>query len=76
MGFQGSPSPGDLPNPGIKVWSPALQPDSLPIELSGKPKRVNYENKINFIWKGQCSIKDNEKNHSYIKRHDSEDLAV
>jgi len=24
------PSPGDLPNPGIKLGSPALQADSLP----------------------------------------------
>ena len=28
--------PGDLPNPGIKPWSPALQADSLPTELEGK----------------------------------------
>ena len=27
----------DLPNPGIKLESPALQVDSLPTELSGKP---------------------------------------
>ena len=27
------PSPGDLPNPGIKPRSPALQADSLPTEL-------------------------------------------
>ena len=27
------PSPGDLPNPGIKMGSPALQADSLPTEL-------------------------------------------
>ena len=31
------PSPGDLPDPGIKLWSSALQADSLPTELSGKP---------------------------------------
>ena len=24
------PSPGNLPNPGIEPWSPALQADSLP----------------------------------------------
>ena len=30
-------SPADLPNPGIKPGSPALQVDSLPTELSGKP---------------------------------------
>ena len=31
------PSPGDLPNPRIEPRSPALQADSLPIELRGKP---------------------------------------
>ena len=31
------PSPPDLPNPGIKLGSPALQVDSLETELSGKP---------------------------------------
>ena len=31
------PSPGDLPNPGIKPRSPALQADSLPSEPQGKP---------------------------------------
>ena len=32
------PAPGDLPNPGIKPESPALQVDSLPSELPGKPQ--------------------------------------
>ena len=31
------PSPGNLPDPGIKPWSPALQADSLPSEPPGKP---------------------------------------
>ena len=31
------PSPGDLPDPGIKPRSPALQADSLPWEPPGKP---------------------------------------
>ena len=31
------PSPGNLPDPGIPLGSPALQVDSLPTELSGKP---------------------------------------
>ena len=31
------PSPGDLPNPGIKPRSPALQADSLPAEPPEKP---------------------------------------
>ena len=30
------PSPGDLPDPGIKPRSPALQADSLPTELQVK----------------------------------------
>ena len=30
-------SPGDLPDPGIEPGSPALQADSLPTELGGKP---------------------------------------
>ena len=34
------PSPGDLPNPGIKPRSPALQEDSLPTEPQGKPKNT------------------------------------
>ena len=33
------PSPGDLPNPGIKPRSPELQADSLPAEPPGKPKK-------------------------------------
>ena len=41
MGFSGPeywsglpfPSPEELPNPGIKPWSPALQADSLLFEL-------------------------------------------
>ena len=32
------PPPGDLPNPGIKPRSSALQADSLPSEPLGKPK--------------------------------------
>ena len=31
------PSPGDLPDPGIELRSPALQTDSLPSEPPGKP---------------------------------------
>ena len=31
------PPPGDLLDPGIELESPALQADSLPAELPGKP---------------------------------------
>ena len=30
------PSPGDLPNPGIEPWSPALHADALSSEPPGK----------------------------------------
>jgi len=40
------PSPGDLPNPGIKPRSPALQVDSLPAEPPGKP-----QHSANFFYK-------------------------
>ena len=33
-------SPGDLPEPEIELGSPALQADSLPAELSGKPQEL------------------------------------
>ena len=42
------PSPGDLPNPGIKPRLPALQADALPSEPPGNPlKAVNK--KINTV---------------------------
>ena len=37
-----SPSPGDLPDPGIKSRSSALQTDALPSELPGKPHMIYY----------------------------------
>ena len=33
------PSPGDLPNPGIKPRSPAWQADTLPPEPPGEPTK-------------------------------------
>ena len=42
------PSPGDLPNPGIKPRSPTLQVDSLPAEPQGKPVAANDIN--SFLW--------------------------
>ena len=37
------PSPGDLPDPGIKPRCPTLQADSLLTELWGKPLYKSYE---------------------------------
>ena len=39
-GYEYFPSPGDLPNPGIKPRSPALQANSLPFEPPGKPLKT------------------------------------
>ena len=38
------PPPGDLPNPGIKPRSPALQEDSLLSEPPGKPTNTGVGN--------------------------------
>ena len=35
------PSPGDFPDPGIELWSSALQADSLPSEPPGNPNGRN-----------------------------------
>ena len=35
------PSPANLPDPGIKLRSAALQADSLPSEPPGKPEKWN-----------------------------------
>ena len=48
------PSPGDLPNPGIKPRPPALQADSLPAELQGKPDLGVILDKY-ILQKGQLS---------------------
>ena len=40
---QSFPSPGNVPNPGIKLRSPALQADSLPSEPPGKPYQGTEE---------------------------------
>ena len=39
------PSPGDLPDPGIELPSPALQADSLLYEQPGKPVRSKENSK-------------------------------
>ena len=46
------PSPGDLPNPGIKPGSPVLQTDALPSEPLGKP----------LLLLSTCTV-DNHKNY-------------
>ena len=49
------PSPGDFPHPGMEPGSPALQVDSLPAELQGKPcwRRIRQASKEPFPWWGE-----------------------
>ena len=54
------PSPGDLPDPGIKHRSPALQADSLPSEPPGKPMicitfQLMFVNLLSWIAADQLS---------------------
>ena len=79
------PSPRDLPNPGIKPWSPTLQADSLPAEpQEGK----NSSNKsFQSIRKPICIIVENQiiclvfsdldtPRHWYISHHLVSHLCV
>ena len=43
------PTTGDLPDPGIKSGSPALQVDSLPSKPSGKPQLPHKSNKTAIL---------------------------
>ena len=44
------PSPGDLPNPGIKPRSPMLQADFLPTKPPGKPKNTGVGSLFLLQW--------------------------
>ena len=43
------PFSGHLPDPGIEPESPALQADSLPAELPGKPYSHNFSQIDSYI---------------------------
>ena len=49
------PSPGDLPNPGIKPRFSALQADTLPYKPPGKPLPIPYIVSIMYICQSQSS---------------------
>ena len=44
-----SPSPGDLPNPGVEPRSSALRAEFLPLEPPGKPLYVLEEPTVLFL---------------------------
>ena len=52
------PSPGDLPDPGIKPRSPSLQADALPSEPPGKPMSIGSSN--------QCHNGSDQSQHCWM----------
>ena len=66
------PSPGDLPDPGIKSRSPTLQADSLPSKPPGKPLNHwttwvfrDFEASVDIDGKHSCQRKyGNQSPHS------------
>ena len=55
------PSPGDLPNPGIEPRFPALQADSLPTELWGKPFLSSRNSQFAVYKKWQARQKERKQ---------------
>ena len=56
------PSPGDLPDPGTKPGSPALQADSLPLSHQGSPKEtINKMKRKSTQWEKIFANKVNSK---------------
>ena len=49
------PSPGDLPEPGNELTSPALQVDSLPLKHQGSPSAILGRYKVSFASHSQES---------------------
>ena len=75
-----SPSPGELYNPGVKLTSPALQADSLPLSPLGSPPLFLYhvywiffppttQNFKNWYCKAKSAIKC--QNYLEIESHAS-----
>ena len=58
----------DLPDPGIELGPSALQVDSLPTELSGKPLEVPRESQI--IWR----LNNTLVNKTWVKKEMSRDI--
>ena len=58
------PSPGDLPNLGIKPRSPELQANSLPAEQQGKPKNTEVGS-LSFL---QQIFPTQKSNHGVVSQ--------
>ena len=60
------PSPGDLPNAGIKPRSPALQADPLSAEPPGKPKNTGYLIHVQIFFFKKMMVKEDFMNELAI----------
>ena len=58
------PSPGDLPNPGIKPGSPALWAGALPSEPPGKPSgyEISIQKSTIFLYNNKEQLGTKIKN--------------
>ena len=61
-------SPGDLPNPGIKPRSPAMQEDSLPAESQRKPTRPSRYDLNQIPYDYTCEMTNKFKGLDLIDR--------
>ena len=68
------PSPGDVPDQGIKPRSPTLQADALPFDLPGKPQKSSkgYSYKEREIWRDRHT----EENAMWRRRQRLEQTSV
>ena len=71
------PSPGDLPDPGIKPGSPALQADSLSSEPPGKPKTKRFAQPL-LPSQAMLGVKDEETQFQSLGQEDAleEEMAI
>ena len=60
------PSPEDLPDPGIKLRSPALKADSLPFELQGSLRSSLICSKKGTPNHQVCKVKSNQLSSSSL----------
>ena len=66
------PSPGDLPDPGIKPSSPTLEADALTSEPPGKPKTIYQDKDNDYIYTQNDSISMGEG----VSQKGNEDYCV
>ena len=62
------PSPGDLPDPGMEPGSPALQADSLPSELPGKPTIILRQDVNNRRYSRKARRTNRNSLHNLFRR--------